>query len=302
MNFAQFADLYIERHAMLRKKPRSVAEDRHMLALDLLPAWKYRRISKVGRRDVIALLDGIVARGAPIQANRVQALISKMFNFAVGRGLVDSNPAYRVPRSAPEHSRDRVLSDGEIRLLWRTLDGEQTRVAAAFKLALLTAARRSEVLGMRWGELDFDAGWWTIPAEPSKNGLSHRVPLVPAALPLLHALKEGSHDPEVVFLGGRLGRPVANPQKWLARIRRRAQLNDFRLHDLRRTVASNLTALGVPRLVVGKLLNHVETGVTAVYDRHSYDQEKRGALLKWERRLTEIITGEPVCKVVEIYQ
>lgn len=264
-----------------------------MLALDLLPAWRDRKISKIGRRDIIAVLDAIVARGAPVQANRVQSLVSKMLNFAVGRGLLETNPAYRIPRSAQERSRDRVLSDGEIRALWLSLDAEPARVAAVFRLAILTAARRSEVLGMTWSELDLDSGWWTIPAQRSKNGLAHRIPLVPSALVVLRTLHDGPHDAEFVFRGGRLGAPVANPQKWIARIRQRADLEDFRMHDIRRTVASNLTGLGVPRLVVSKILNHVETGITAVYDRHSYDAEKRAALFKWDARLAAILADKP---------
>jgi integrase len=292
MNFAQLAELYIERHAIIKKRPRSVAEDKHMLALDLLPCWKDRKISTIRRQDIIAVLDGIVARGAPVQANRVQSLISKILNFAVGRGLLEVNPAHRIPRSAPEHSRDRVLSDHELRSLWIALGAEPAKVATVFKLLMLTAARRSEVLGMGWSELDLDGGWWTIPAQRSKNGLAHRVPLVPSAVTLLRRLQEGSRDAEYVFRGGKLGTPVANPQKWLSRLRRRAALDDFRLHDIRRSVASNLTGLGISRLTVSKLLNHVETGITAVYDRHSYDQEKRAALMKWERHLIGIIDGQ----------
>jgi integrase len=293
MNFAELADLYIARHAMIKKKPRSVAEDKHMLALDLLPAWKDRKVSKIRRQDIIAILDGIVARGAPVQANRVQALISKMMNFAIGRGLLELNPAHRVPRSAQERSRDRVLSDGELRALWLALEPEPVKVAGAFKLLLLTAARRSEVLGMAWSELDLSTGWWTVPSARSKNGLAHRIPLVPSAVALLQQLHDGPHDAEFAFRGGRLGAPVTNPQKWIARIRRRAGLEDFRIHDIRRTVAFGLTGLGVARLVVSKLLNHIESGITAVYDRHSYDGEKRAALLKWETRLMVIISDTP---------
>jgi integrase len=214
--------------------------------------------------------------------------------------MIESNPAYQVPRPAPERSRDRVLSDDEIRRLWLALDSEPVRIASVFKLAILTAARRSEVLGMTWAELDLDGGWWTLPAERSKNKLAHRVPLVAAALQMLRILHDGPHDIEFVFRGGRRGHPLANPQKWLARVRTRAELSDFRLHDLRRTVASNLTRLGVPRLTVSKLLNHVESSVTAVYDRHSYDAEKRAALARWERRLSDIVTGEASPKVVAL--
>ncbi len=299
-SFEELAALYLERHARLNKSPRSVREDEQMLRADLLPAWRDRRLSEIGRKDVIALLDGIVSRSAPIHANRVRALVSKMFNFALARALTENNPAYQVPRPAPERSRDRVLTADEMRSLWGALSNEPAKVQALFKLGFLTAARRSEILGMRWDEMDFATGWWTIPTERSKNGLAHRVPLVRSALDLLSELREVTGDRDHVFPGGRVGRPVENPQKWLRRIRERAGVADFRLHDIRRTVASNLTAMGIPRLTVSKLLNHVESSITAVYDRHSYDAEKKSALLKWDRRLREIVTGEASRKVIEL--
>jgi integrase len=291
--FADLATLYLERHAALHNKPRTLAEVTRMLRADILPAWGHRKVSSIGRKDVIALLDDIVARGAPISANRVKALVSTMFGFALDRELVDAHPAYRIRRPAPEHSRDRVLSDDEIRQFWQALENEPLRVGGGFKLALLTAARSSEVFGMTWSELDLDGGWWTLPAERSKNGKAHHIPLVAPALTLLRALQDESKGCELVIRPGKLGRggwrPLMCPRNWLAAIRRSAGLAHFTTHDLRRTVASKMTELGVPRLTVSKLLNHAETGVTAVYDRHSYAAEKRAALLKWERRLREIV-------------
>ena len=155
--FGELAELYIERHARVKKKPRSIAEDEYMLA-DLLPAWADRKLPTISRRDVIAVLDGIVARGSPVQANRVLALASTVFNFAIGRDLIEHNPAHRVARPALERSRERRLSDDEIRRLWQALDQEPFKVEAAFKLALLTAARRSEILGLAWSEVDLDGG------------------------------------------------------------------------------------------------------------------------------------------------
>jgi integrase len=250
---------------------------------------------------MIGLRDEIASRGAAVQANRVRALISKMFNFAIGRSLTEHNAAHQIPRPTAERSRDRMLSSVEIRALWLASEGEPPKVCSLFKLAFLTAARRTEILGMRWDEVDFVGGWWTIPASRSKNSLAHRIPLGRGALETLRMLAEEPHsEHEYVFKGGRIGQPITNPQKWLRRIRERTGIEDFRLHDIRRSVASNLTALGVPRLTVSKLLNHVESSVTAVYDRHSYDPEKRAALLRWERRLGEIVMGDGLTKVVAL--
>ncbi len=137
---------------------------------------------------------------------------------------------------------------------------------------------------MRWEDVELATGWWTIPSERSKNDLSHRVFLVPAARSLLPA----RGDSPWVFLNRDGTGPMPSTQKSIERIRKRAGI-ELRGHDLRRTAASHMASIGVPRLVIAKILNHVERGVTAVYDRYSYDREKREALETWARRLDEIL-------------
>ena len=147
---------------------------------------------------------------------------------------------------------------------------------------------------MRWEDVELDARWWTIPAERSKNGLPHRVPLSDAAIDVLRELEDT--DSPWVFPRPSGDGQLRSTQKAIERIRNRAGI-ELRGHDLRRTAASFMTSMGTPRLVVAKILNHVETGVTAVYDRHSYDREKREALDAWAIRLVEILqrvgTHEP---------
>jgi integrase len=152
-----------------------MAKDFLILEKDLLPRFGMRRAIDVTRRDIIALLDDIVARGAPIQANRTLEIVRKLFNWAVGRDLIEANPCHRVPKPSSENRSDRVLSEEEIRAVWGALDAETPLTAAIFKLRLLTAQRGAEVLTMRWDRIVNE--WWTIPAESAKNGLTHRVPL-----------------------------------------------------------------------------------------------------------------------------
>jgi integrase len=295
--FGNLADIFIERYAKVMK--RSWREDERKIRVELLPHWANRKAASITRKDVIALLDGIADRGSSIMANRVKALISKIFNFGIRRGIVELNPATGVENPGEEHSRDHVLSEDELRNLWLALDEEPFATAAIFRLALLTAQRRGEIVGLQWTELDLDAGWWLLPAERAKNGLAHRVPLCPEALATLRKLREAGEDPVFVFPGSKRGRPVAKLDNAVARLVRRVGA-DFRFHDLRRTVASHMTGIGISRLLVSKILNHVERGITAIYDRHSYDGEKRAALLKWERYLLEIVTNERACKVVAL--
>jgi len=159
-----------------------------------------------------------------------------------------------------------------------------------FKLRLLTAQRGGEVESMRWLDLDLTNGWWTIPANVAKNGRSHRVPLSSPALGILKVTQENARDAVWVFPSPtRKNQHITNVQKAAERVRDLSGVS-FVLHDMRRTAASLMTGMGTPRLVVAKILNHVELGVTKVYDRHSYDQEKRKALEAWGHKLTMVVS------------
>lgn len=299
--FAELAREYIDRHA---SKKRSGREDIRLLNGSphkkrtgkkphepLVKRWGTRRIKDIKRRDVRELLEEIAGR-APIMANRTLALVRKMFNFAIEREWLETNPCHMIKPPGDEKQRDRVLSEDEIRLLWKALDGESPLIAALFRLRLLTAQRGGEVHGAAWAEFDLARGWWTIPAERSKNGLAHRVPLSPQAVKILKAWRDPDGDSPWVFPSSRKTGPhIAHAQKAIERIVRSSGV-DFRGHDLRRTAASLMVGAGVSRLVVSKILNHVETGVTAVYDRHSYDLEKRAALDFWGKRVDQIVSGK----------
>lgn len=257
----------------------------------LVKRWGSRKAKESTRRDVRDLLDDVAAR-APIMANRVLALVRKMFNFAIERDWLEVNPCHMVKAPGDEKQRDRVLSEDEIRLVWKALDEESPLIAVLFRIRLLTAQRGGEVHGAAWSEFDLSRGWWTIPADRGKNGLAHRVPLSPQAVRILKPWRQAVGDSPWVFPSSRKKEPhIAHAQKAIERIVCASGV-DFRGHDLRRTAASLMVGAGVPRLVVSKILNHVETGVTAVYDRHGYDLEKRAALDSWGKRVDQIVSGK----------
>ena len=223
-----------------------------------------------------------------------------MFRFAVASDVVEVNPVSGVPRPGVERQRDRVLTEAEIRHLWAALEPFPEAMAAGFKLRLLTAQRGGEVFDMRWADLDMAGGWWTIPGDRAKNGLPHRVPLTAPVLTTLMGLRRKADQP------GKSKQAVAAPVYVLAGARGKRQRSEasqtlgipnFVGHDLRRTAASYMASAGVSRLVISKILNHVERGVTAVYDRHSYDAEKRTALETWARTLNEILQNSSVTVV-----
>ena len=294
--------MYIERWAKPRK--RTWTEDHRMLYKDVVPLWGTRKVTSINRRDVITILDGIVARGAGIVANRTLEVIRRMFNYAIEQSILEFSPCNRVRAPAQEQRRDRVLTEDEIRAFWHGLDkaGMSEGSRLAMRLLLVTAQRKGEVVGAPWSEFDLVGGWWTIPIERAKNKSSHRVPLSAGALSLLQCAKELSGESPYLFPSPRnVNAPVGGTSidHALHRALSTIGLTNVIPHDLRRTAASHMTGSGIPRLTVSKILNHAEPGVTAVYDRHSYDREKRQALDAWGRRLEEIIAGLANSNVIE---
>jgi integrase len=306
-NFNDLADEYLAKYA---KAPRSDGrpqkltwyEDERKIEVDLKPQWGKRKAKDITRRDVADLLDAIRARGSHVQANRTLALVSRMFNWALDRGMVERNPAHRMKAPTEEVARERVLTEDEIRRLWPAFEAlslradgkgttpEGTRLAAMFKVRLLTAQRGGEVSLMRWE--DIDRRVWTIPKEFTKTKeRDHTVPLSPAVIAIIEGLSETRTG--WVFPSARAeGKPITNIRKAAERVVKATGI-DFTPHDLRRTAATMLTTMGVPRLVVSKILNHAEGGTTWKYDRNPYDAEKRDALDRWADRLAEILAGKP---------
>jgi integrase len=316
---------YIAKH--VRVKQRGRVEEERILNVEILPRWKGRSVREITRRDVRALVEPIAERGSPIMANRTLAVVRRVLNFGIRNDWLDGNPAALIDKPGQEQSRDRVLNDDEIRRLWWLLNRQPTTderpapgrkralgtaddpicpvspvLAAVVAMRLLTAQRGGEVLRMRWRDLDLDSGWWTIPAEWTKNGHTHRVPLVNSALEIIHARKEELEPPkkglgkralssesDFVFVG--TGASVRDRAKKAPSRIARALGIDFRGHDLRRTAATKMAESGVPRHHISAVLNHVEHGprATRVYDRYNYDNEKRAALEVWARRLDMIV-------------
>jgi integrase len=264
----------------------------------LLPKFGKLKARELKRADARAFLDGM-AQSKSVMANRCLAHVRKMYNWALSKDLVEFNPITAIPRPGTEKTRDRVLSADEIKALWMALDKEKPIMAATFRLRLLTAQREGEVHAMRWQ--DIDGEWWTIPSEFSKNKLSHRVPFSPQALKVLSEVKETTDRMDEKMGRERSEWVLPNPadksqhvysiQKLAQRVRANSKVS-YRAHDLRRTAASIMTGMGVPRLVVGKILNHAEPGVTKVYDRHSYDGEKQEALNAWGARVGSIVNPD----------
>jgi integrase len=292
---AHLVEEYLERWAKPRK--RSWARDQAILYKDVIPRWGKRKARDITRRDVVLLLDAIKARGAPIGANRTFEIVRRMFNFAVERGILDSTPTSHVKPVAKENRRDRVLSRAELRQVWSSLETAPIShpIRLALQLILVTGQRKGEVITLEWADLDLKTAWWTIPAHKTKNGLVHRVPLSLMALNIIGELHRCRLSEQWVFASpiGGSQRPITAPA--VDHALRRCEFEGvahFTPHDLRRTMATALGELGFDRLIQDKALNHKDRTVGGIYDRHSYDTEKRLALNAWADHLQAILTGE----------
>ena len=294
---------YLEKWA--RPNKRSAQADERCLYKDVKPYWGKLKANEITRRDVVLLLDRIKERGAPIAANRTLACVRRMFNFGIERDIVNTNPCLVIKAVAKENRCDRVLSEDEIKILWLALEQDtnndnplhtihmSVETKLVLKLQLATAQRKGEVVAAEWDEFDLVSGWWTIPAEKAKNNQTHRVPLSTLAIQILDSIKKLNESSRFLFPAKRKDTHITGAS--VDHAVRRSDFNGVKPwtpHDCRRSAASYMTSLGISRLVVSKILNHSESGsVTAVYDRHSYDAEKRLALESWAQKLNEIIYG-----------
>jgi len=315
---SRLAELYIEKWAKPNKK--TWAEDDRKLEKEVKPHLGNLKVRDVTRGHVRGLLGAVVDRGSPVAANRLLALLQRMFSWAVEQDLLLSSPCQGIKMPSRETPKDRVLTPEEIRVFWRALEappseagdkdstsrvprGGETVPAVAIsdevrrglKLILVTAQRPGEVAGMRWQEIE--GSWWTIPAERAKNGLSHRVHLSGLALELL-----GPEGREFVLPSSRKGGGPVQRSAFAHALRKNREaigvFPEFTPHDLRRTAASLMAGAGVNPFTVERVLNHSLRGVQQIYNRHSYDPEKRQALETWAWKLDQLLKGQDGADVI----
>lgn len=293
--FRTVAAEFVERHA--KPKNRSWRETQRLLEREVLTHWGQRPLESVTKADVVRLLDGIVDRGAPVVACRTLAAVRKLCNWAVERGLLTTSPCLGLRSPARVEARDRVLSEGEVARVWAACARLGWPFGPLFRLLLLTGQRREEVASMRWRDLDLDAATWTLPREATKSDRRHVVPLSPQALRILRAMPRVESAAGYVFPAKRSASaaPVSGFSAAKRRVDAIAGVGGWRLHDLRRTLASGLARLGTRLEVIERVLNHSSgsfAGVAGVYNRFAYLPEMRAALDAWGRHL-EFLAGAP---------
>lgn len=285
-------EAFIERHAKVKK--RSWRADAGLLKNKILTRWKGRTVSSITRRDCRTLVQAIADAGAPIVANRVVALLSRLFRFALDEEIIEHSPAFKLPKpgveakARPDGDREeKPYDDEELRAIWMATEALGAAPRALYRLGLLTGQRPSEVLDLTWSEID--GAWWTLPAARSKNRREHRIYLTRAALDELDRVPRLDDEPHV-FVNYRGKRQLATVNRRVfVNVRRRLRPR----HALRDTVATRLAQTGVPIETIARVLNHsYGPAVTAGYNAYGYDKEKRAALEKWARRLREILDAK----------
>ena len=263
-----------------KKRARSLVDDESMIAQHILPAIGRMKIADVRHADIDNLHRKITATGAKVRANRIIALLSRMFGLAVVWEIRSDNPVKGIERN-PETARHRYLEGDELERLLAAIAAHPNRQGAhVIELLLLTGARRSEVLTMRWEQLDLGDGIWTKPASATKQARLHRIPLSVPARQVLVEIKQAAEekaakhhrDPSPWVFPARYGGGSLTDVKhvWIA-ICRAARITDLHLHDLRDAYATLLASAGLSLPIIGRLLGHSQAATTNRYSHLQLD-------------------------------
>ena len=288
IHFSQFCDIYMERHATKHKK--TWKEDRRKIDKHILPRWGKMTLKAITKHDV-AVLHGEIGAAAPYEANRTLRLISSLFELAKQWGYLDEmfpNPARHV-KMFKEEKRDRWVHQDEIPALMAAIQGEANLYARmAILLYLFTGARKSELLMAKWADIDQNRK--ELRLEDTKAGRVHYIPLSAPAMEFLATLPKMEGNP-YLFPGHIRGQHLVNISKPWNRMRKAANLEDVRLHDLRRTVGSWLAQSGKSLHLIGKVLNHSNQRTTETYARFAQN-DARDALEEHGKAFMELVNGK----------
>ena len=296
--FGELIGLFVQKHGPAMR-PLSLIEFQRAANHDVLPVFGSRRPADITRADIRSLLERILARGAPTQAKRTLALVRAVFRWSIREDLLpaaaDPTFAFSFPNEA--RPRDRVYTNDEIKAIFAAVPG--TELQDFVPLLFYTAVRSEEARGARWADFDADRAFWTIPAAVTKAGDPHPVPLSSGAMRLVPRIRQASGTVEFLFPAptavcrgcGRAGH-MDVPNKAVTRLRRVDGVpRDFRLHDVRRTVATRLAEMGTHVPIIEAILGHRPPRLVRTYQVHAPVGEMRAALERWSAELDRIITG-----------
>jgi len=318
--FRSYADLFL-REYVARKWKASFNDAASILRLHVTPVLKGKPLPSIRRADITAVLDALPTKQTALR-RKVYAVVRRMFGWAVGRGDIPRSPLEGFEAPPAPDARDRTLSDDELRLAWMAAGTLNYPFASLYRLLITTGQRREEVSGLDWRELNRAATEWTLPGARSKNGKASIVPLSPLVIAELDVIAEGEKWPkgglvltttgETAVSGYSRGKTRLDAAM-IKQARKEAEsvgenpdhveIMPWRVHDLRRTLATGLQRLGVRFEVTEAVLNHVsgsKAGVAGVYQRHDWKQEKRHALDAWARHVELVVGGSDKTNIVAL--
>ncbi len=304
LNFSAYCDLFVDLY-LQPHWPDTWPEAMRTLENVVKPRWGKRSLLSLKRADMVKLMDDYADR--PGRKKYVHSLLRKLVNWAVDREDIEVSPLAGMKAPRPSASRRRVLGQEELICLWLACDKSGWPWGPYVRLLILTMQRRQEVAEMDWSEIDLEAKEWTLPAERAKNDEAHIVPLTHLAIDQLKALNPKKSGLVFTTTGKTAVSGFSKAKRTLDAdmmdIMRERQaeregegaltpIHPWRLHDIRRTGATNLQALGIPIEITEAVLNHISgtrAGVAGIYNRYKYEPEKKAALEAWDERLRQIL-------------
>ena len=303
-SLAELTEEFIQRHVDEKLKRPLLIRQRLTNHIKASPFGNHP-IDQIKPLHIDALIQAVVMQGKNRLANDLLRYLKRIFDYAVKRHLLEHNPAVAFNASdagGRERSRERTLSLDEIARLLGAMEesahfADENRLAV--RLLLLLGVRKMELLAAQWPEFVLDDGVWNLPASRSKTGASIRIPLPPAAVELLRSLEALACGSLQVFprRGGRKCGHVAESTLNQALYNLKPGIGAFTVHDLRRTVRTQLGALRIPPHICERCLNHKIGGVEGVYDRYDYFEERREALDAWANVLAGLESGGKVVPI-----
>jgi integrase len=282
-------ELYLKRNSKPGRYWRTIAQDFVRDVVSVLGSDT--PITSITKRQLRHLIETKQDK-APASARNLFAMLRPFFNWCVERDLIATSPLRDIKPPPKVDDRDRVLTDAEIKLLWQATD-DLPMYGPCCRLLLLTGQRREEVGRMCWSELDLAKGEWIIPKERTKNGKEHLVHLSPQALAILKTLPE-LEGTDLVFATPQTTPIAAYSRAKLVLDKRMPGVPPWVIHDLRRTAASGMAALGFQPHVIERVLNHVsgaQGGLVGVYQRYEYQEDRKRALHAWGSHVEALLVG-----------
>jgi integrase len=289
-------DEYVERYCKPNQRKWTLTA--RMFEAHVKPAIGRTPLTELRRADIVELLDDLQNdKGLRAQVNRVRSQILAALNWGVERDYLDTNPASAIKKRKIEASRDRVLTDDELRAILRSADGLPDPSRSLVKAWILTGQRRDEVRCMAWSEIDLTRAVWTLPAARNKGKREHEIPLAPAMIALLDGLRR--RGAPVFTTDGT--KPYAGQKRLKAILDRQSGVTRWTFHDFRRTASTGMAALHIPQDTIDRVLNHAKGTLAGTYNRHDYLDQKRKALEAWAERIAFIVgDARDAVNVVEL--